>query len=135
MSLVFTMINYVINDRRCYYNYGYCYYCSRSVVLPILNCHFKSCWTQAECDLFQISFRSFNVRIKRGEKSGYYNRTGWSWDIFSLSTFQKQIKNYLWTVMVLWVFCNKAAYISIRHFRSSFNNDNGNDIYNDNDIV
>lgn len=69
MRLVFTMINYVINDWHCYYNYGYCYYCSPSVVLPILNCHFKSCWTQAECDLFQISFRSFNVRFKRGEKN------------------------------------------------------------------
>lgn len=68
MCLVhFTMINYVINDWRCYYNYGYCYYCSPCVVLPILNGHFKSCWTQAECDLFQISFRSFNVRFKGGK--------------------------------------------------------------------
>lgn len=28
-----------------------------------------------------------------------------------------------------------AYIISIRHFWSRFNNDNGNDIYNDNDIV
>jgi len=55
MHLVFTKFKYVINDWHCYYDYGYCYYCSPSVVLPILNRHFKSCWTQAECDLFQIS--------------------------------------------------------------------------------
>lgn len=67
----------------------------------------------------------------RAEKSGFYNKAGG--EIFLLSTLQKHKELFMNSNGAMGFLT--AYIISIRHFWSSFNNDNGNNIYNDNDIV
>lgn len=56
-----------------------------------VNCHFRSCWTQAECDLFQISFQCQVLKIRFRETGGEIV----SFLVRGEKRQQKRIKNYL----------------------------------------